>query len=239
MFCMHPNRRNVIQQLRRDVDFLAQQNMLDYSLLIGVFSATANRGPPNNPLRLPVSELDDWKGGPLFGKPCQLSARDRLDDERQNMYLFGIIDITERTRIKWILEGPTKHCLGWKGGLFYCLYHCCCCGCHGNPRFNPDGATSVDPETYALRFQEFMEKVVLQVDSQSYSDYYLTPNMELGDDGDALMAQHTRHSEVVEEKPSGDEEHVHEEKCASMECRESDRHFHEVKSNWHSTTFLN
>jgi len=138
--------REVSAQLQADCAFLASKKMLDYSLLLGVYDVQGNEGAP---------ELDAEDGPVVQGQkqPVSLTHNGNLDEAGENLYLFGIIDITERKRIKWMIQGPI-------------LSNLLKCGrtCFPKPEHNPDSITAVEPDAYADRFVEFMQKIVLRVE---------------------------------------------------------------------------
>jgi len=153
----------VSKQLKADCDFLGRVNMLDYSLLLGVHDV--RRVPPlesgiprEGYIRAP--ELADEDGpcmierdGRKVLRPCTLTRHGYLDKDAENLYLLGIIDITERKRIKWMVQAPILR------NLLKCLN---AGGCVRGADKDPRAITAVEPEEYASRFVEFMEKIVLR-----------------------------------------------------------------------------
>lgn len=151
--------RELVDQLRKDVDFLASQNIIDYSLLIGIHDKSISKDPANSPSRKPNVTFK------IQDTIVSHQTIQAVDNEgiRRNLNTFetcdrkvkiycGIIDIFTVFNMRKKSEYVLKRC------------------------FLGQGVSCVPPKFYAERFLGFMSNSVFEigepvspVSSQSYS----------------------------------------------------------------------
>ena len=116
------DKRRVNEQIESDAAFLAEQNCLDYSMLLGC--ATITDG--------------------------EAAACATMVQKDTDLYMFGIIDITETWRCRWVFQQYILQCFLAVVSL-----------CNGKPELRPAAITAVPPTAYAKRFVSFMRHEVL------------------------------------------------------------------------------
>ena len=118
-----------------DTELLQQENLLDYSLLLGVY-------------RPPATLLPQQKHALLreYAKRCRGTAL--VSRDRQKVYFFGIIDILERFTLRWRVQRMVLK-------LFYGL----------SMRWSAaDGISAMPPTLYADRFRTFVAHEILHLE---------------------------------------------------------------------------
>jgi len=119
-----------------DCDFLQRQQLLDYSLLLGIYRPDASLTPQEKQATL-QNLASQCRG-------CAAVSRDR-----QKVYFFGIIDILEKFSLRWRLQRAILRLLyglamRWRAS---------------------DGISAMPPALYADRFRTFVACEVLHIAS--------------------------------------------------------------------------
>ena len=124
------------RMVQADCDFLQRQNLLDYSLLLGIYR------PPDRSMDPASKEalLQD------LARRCRGCAF--VSHDRQKVYFFGIIDVLEKFTLRWRVQRVVLR-------LLYGLAM----------RWGyADGISAMPPPLYADRFRTFMAHEVLHVE---------------------------------------------------------------------------
>ena len=130
------DRGHVWSMVCADCDFLQRQNLLDYSLLLGIYR------PPDRTMDPASKEalLQD------LARRCRGCAF--VSHDRQKVYFFGIIDVLEKFTLRWRVQRVVLR-------LLYGLAM----------RWGyADGISAMPPPLYADRFRTFMAHEVLHVE---------------------------------------------------------------------------
>lgn len=120
-----------------DCEFLHRQQLLDYSLLLGIY-------------RPPASLLSHQKQTLLRQLAAQCRGTGIVSRDRQKVYFFGMIDVLEKFTIRWRMQ---RACLR----LLYAL---------SMRWYSADGISAMPPNLYADRFRTFMAHEVLQMEEE-------------------------------------------------------------------------
>ena len=129
------DRARLWAMITADCDFLQRQNLLDYSLLIGIY-------------RPPSSLLPNEKQSRLNQLAQQCRGTGAVSRDRQKVYFLGIIDVLEKFTIRWRVQRVILRLLyglamRWTSG---------------------DGISAMPPPLYADRFRTFMGMEVLHIE---------------------------------------------------------------------------
>lgn len=120
-----------------DCDFLVRQNLLDYSLLLGIYR------PPSTASPAEKQEL-------LRGLALKCRGTGFVSLDLQKVYFFGIIDVLETFTIRWRLQRAILR-------LLYAI----------SMRWSAsDGISAMPPALYADRFRTFTAHEVLQMEEE-------------------------------------------------------------------------
>eukprot|EP00929_Paragymnodinium_shiwhaense_P107559 TRINITY_DN7370_c1_g2_i2.p1 TRINITY_DN7370_c1_g2~~TRINITY_DN7370_c1_g2_i2.p1 ORF type:complete len:856 (+),score=195.15 TRINITY_DN7370_c1_g2_i2:82-2649(+) len=144
-----PERKKLmIEQLERDVDFLAQSNIIDYSLLLGIHDIDEKTKTAVGLDDITLDEAE--KKEPTSPKPSQLSdampstipvhvrdAGGMLSSDRKQLYFLGVIDILTPYDSFKVVEHNFKAL-----------------------RHNWRGVSCCPPPYYGQRFMDFMRKAI-------------------------------------------------------------------------------
>ena len=117
-----------------DCDFLQRQNLLDYSLLLGVYRPQQALTPQQ-------------KQAVLSRLASQCRGMAAVSRDRQKVYFFGIIDVLEKFSIRWRVQRVVLRVL--YGLAMRWTYS--------------DGISAMPPPLYADRFQTFVANEVLHL----------------------------------------------------------------------------
>ena len=131
--------RALAEAILADARFLAEQRLMDYSLLVGIcHPAETPDGRPNPKARARSNSMVASAAG----------MRGALQGTDGAHYYIGLIDVLEVWRgLKWPVQSVVLQ-------LFF-RYVCC------NQWYNPQGITALRPAHYGLRFREFFVVHVL------------------------------------------------------------------------------
>ena len=121
-----------------DTAFLQGQQLLDYSLLVGIY-------------RPPAGLVPQQKQAALQRLAAQCRGTGVVSRDRQKIYFFGLIDVLERFTIRWRVQRAVLR-------LLYCL---------AMRWTSADGISAMPPPLYADRFRTFMAHEVLQMEHSS------------------------------------------------------------------------
>jgi 1-phosphatidylinositol-4-phosphate 5-kinase len=136
-----------LDQLRRDSAFLAEHNVMDYSLLVGVYYETEENKESDNKARVDFAQNNP---GDLSGCRTIFQAIEggmegfNPAENRKELYFTGIIDILQRYKLRKKLEHLFKS-IPFKG----------------------DELSVVEPSFYAKRFWEFMSNNVVDTEGDA------------------------------------------------------------------------
>ncbi len=125
-------KRDVLSVIRKDVDFFAKHNILDYSLLLGIHERQRTSGPSMMVSETPTSE----PSGPP-GSDSRRPINSIQSTDGSVVYYMGIIDILCQWDSKKRLERFFK-----------------------SIRYDADGISAVPPEPYADRFHNFIDSIM-------------------------------------------------------------------------------
>lgn len=155
--------------VRSDLQYLASERLLDYSILLG-FTTTfrAANGPDPRPDKQFCDSFDDLEPPTAVEIELSNSPRSDIHCDRNSIvqqpminmktgvqaYCLGMIDILERWNNGWASQGVILKCI------------CSIFGWPGNPR----GITAIEPNEYAWRFDEFFQDKILAMDDV-YDDW--------------------------------------------------------------------
>jgi len=120
-----------------DCDFLQKQNLLDYSLLVGIY-------------RPPSTLIPQQKQAALAQLAAQCRGTGAVSRDRQKVYFFGIIDVLEKFSIRWRVQRV----------VLRLLYGC------AMRWTSSDGISAMPPPLYADRFRTFMAHEVLHIEEE-------------------------------------------------------------------------
>lgn len=120
-----------------DCEFLHQQQLLDYSLLLGIY-------------RPPATLHSQQKQALLRQLAAQCRGTGVVSRDRQKVYFFGMIDVLEKFTIRWRIQ---RACLR----LLYAL---------SMRWYSSDGISAMPPNLYADRFRTFVAHEVLQMEEE-------------------------------------------------------------------------
>merc|ERR1712187_482749 len=112
---------------------LSEQNLLDYSLLLGIH-------------RLPETLSADKHKSEIHRLQAAGGPGAYVSLDRQKVYFFGIIDVLERYNLRWKMQN-----------LVLRSVYCCAC------KEGADGISAMPPQDYGDRFRTFMDYEVLQI----------------------------------------------------------------------------
>jgi len=133
---MDPTDRAVLwDTLSADTELLVRQNILDYSLLLGIYRPPATLIPQQK--RAQMRELVRQCCGTAF-----------VSRDRQKVYFFGLIDVLEKFSLRWRLQRMVLR-------LLYAI---------AMRWSDSDGISAMPPPLYADRFQTFVAHEVLHMD---------------------------------------------------------------------------
>ena len=124
-----------------DCDLLQQQQVLDYSLLIGIY-------------RPPASLLPQQKQALLQQLAQQCRGCGVVSRDRQKVYFFGIIDVLEKFTLRWRVQRAVLR-------LLYGL---------AMRSGSSDGISAMPPALYADRFRTFVAHEVLHMDGEPHDE---------------------------------------------------------------------
>ena len=137
------NKRRIMEIIKKDCTFFIQNNIIDYSLLIGVNnkSDTSHKGSgKNTPVTLPnepspFQTLNNSVASITDEKFYQINEGGLLSSDKKQIYFFGIIDIFTEFNTKKRMENVYKSIAQ-----------------------NSQTISCVPPQRYAERFYHFMEQ---------------------------------------------------------------------------------
>ena len=129
------DRARVWAMICADCDFLQRQNLLDYSLLVGVY-------------RPPASLVPAQKQEMLQQLASACRGTGAVSRDRQKVYFFGIIDVLEKFTIRWRVQRAVLRLL--YGLAMRWSY--------------AEGISAMPPPLYADRFRTFAAHEVLHID---------------------------------------------------------------------------
>jgi len=124
----------LIEQIVRDSKFLSENNIIDYSLLVGIHDRTAIVADESSPDGIKAS-LPNKTHQSVCEPLHRRHMGGLLSADRKRVYLFGIIDILTPYDSSKVLEHHAK-------SLWY----------------ERDGVSCCPPEIYASRFNGFLKK---------------------------------------------------------------------------------
>lgn len=119
-----------------DTELLQRKQLLDYSLLVGIYRPPANLGSAQ-------------KRAQLIDVVRQCAGTALISRDRQKVYLFGIIDVLEKFNLRWRLQR-------WALRLLYGL---------AMRWTDSDGISAMPPPLYADRFRTFVSHEVLHLEN--------------------------------------------------------------------------
>ena len=120
-----------------DCEYLQRQQLLDYSLLIGIYRPSAALSPQQ-------------KQEVLLQLARQCRGCAALSRDRQKVYFFGIIDVLEKFSLRWRVQRAVLR-------LLYVL---------AMRWRSSDGISAMPPALYADRFRTFMAYEVLHLTAE-------------------------------------------------------------------------
>eukprot|EP01084_Bolivina_argentea_P034994 64867_1 len=160
-------RKKLIKQLEVDTKFLSDNNVMDYSLLLGIYNMKITYGSPQNN----INQIDDESytkyneylenGGDIYG-----GVRSALI-EGPGIYYFGIIDAIQKYNFKKKLEAFFKVWI---------------------QRKNSKGISCVNPQLYRKRFIKYMKSIII-----SNEKYYQQLNLEINTMGNINVLIYPNH----------------------------------------------
>jgi len=147
-------RKKMLRQLDRDTAFLERNNVMDYSLLMGIyFMKIAFRESPLRPLRtLDSIDSDDSKQSqPVWNEQDFYGGVRASCIEGPGIYYFGLIDMMQKYSWRKKLETWWKHIV---------------------LRKDVEGISCVAPDLYRRRFMKYMRSIIIS-DHQYYRELQL------------------------------------------------------------------
>ena len=131
------DRAKVWSMICADCEFLQRQNLLDYSLLIGIY-------------RPPATLIPQQKQALLQSLAAQCRGTAAVSRDRQKVFFFGVIDVLEKYTIRWRVQRVVLRLLyglAWRWT-------------------SSDGISAMPPPLYADRFRTFMAHEVLHMEEE-------------------------------------------------------------------------
>jgi len=144
-----PARQRILEQLRRDVEFLRARNRIDYSLLLGVALVNGMREKPSK------LESEQWPTPERRGMPSMI-VRGNTIAPGDEAFFLGVIDVLQKYTDRKKAEAAVK-------GIQYRLQHAykAVQGRVSHISENRNAVSAASPTTYAGRFMKFMEEYIV------------------------------------------------------------------------------
>jgi len=127
------------ETLSADTELLVRQNILDYSLLIGIY-------------RPPATLIPQQKREQMRELVRQCCGTAYVSRDRQKVYFFGLIDVLEKFSLRWRVQRMVLR-------LLYAL---------AMRWSDSDGISAMPPPLYADRFQTFVAHEVLHMEASPH-----------------------------------------------------------------------